>query len=105
GLVGPGPDEREVLAGSARPAPLEAEALHVVRRGGAPGGDLPGADLGAGGVVQLHTRTLGSRGPCERLGGTTGLPRDVDAPVREVVRNFDLDRRELDPAHVADQVG
>src|SRR5262245_55129251 len=95
-----------MLARAARPTPLEPEGVHLVLGGGCPGGDLAGPDLSPRGVVDLDAPSFRRRGwTAQRLGATARLPRDLDAPFGEVVLDLDLDRRELDPEHLVDQLG
>ena len=91
GPVGPGPLEREVLAGASRPAPLEAKRVNLVLTRSRVGRNLARAHLGARGVMDLH-RDLGARRAGERLGAAPRLPGNLDAPAAEIVGELELDR-------------
>src|SRR5205823_2781894 len=49
--------------------------------------------------------SLWGRRPRQRLGAAPSLSGNLDAPVGEVVSDLDLDRRELDSAHLLEQPG
>src|SRR5215207_7794294 len=104
-FVRPGPVKREVLAGAAGPTPLEAECLHLILVRGGPGGDLPRANLGAGGVVDLDACSLRARRPDQRVSTAPCLSGHLHAPVGEVVGDLELDRGVLDPSYFVDQLG
>jgi hypothetical protein len=74
------PVEREVLARTARPVPLEAEAIGFVDRRDAPGRDLSGADFGPRRIVDLDTLPLGGRRPRQRLGSRLRLAGGFSGP-------------------------
>src|SRR5215208_3606441 len=106
GLVRPGPVEREMLAGAARPAPLEAESLHLVLLGRRPGRHLSRTDLGAWSVMNLHARPLlGRRRPGQRHRAASRLARHLDPPAAKVVCDLELDRRVFDATNLVDHRG
>jgi hypothetical protein len=87
-----------MLAGLASPAPLQAERVHLVVHGFAPGHDLPGTHLGAGSVVELHPCTGRRRRSGERLGKRLDLTGYFSSPPREVRGDLERDRDELEAA-------
>ena len=80
-------------AGPTGPAPLEAERLDLVLLGGGPGGDLSGANLGTGGVVDLHARSLRRRRPGKRGRAALACPRNIR--VNAIAAEIKLDETAL----------
>src|SRR3990172_1522731 len=103
-LVGSGPVEREVLAGTTGPAPLEAECVDLVLVGGGPGSDLARPNLSARRVVDLHARSLRRGRTRQRLSAPPSLAGHLYAPVGQIVGDLEVDRGELDPTHFLHQL-
>src|SRR5689334_6295336 len=105
GRVGPGPVEAHVLARTAGPIPREPEGVRPVRRRFAVRGDCTGADLGAARIVHLYALAGRGRRSAERFRCGRDTARDLRAPRREIVVHVEVDARELQSAHVADEAG
>src|SRR3989337_1945012 len=67
-LPGAAPVERDMLTRPPVPLVLEAEGVHPICCGPAPGGRPAGAHLGPGWVERLHPLPRGSRRPPQCLG-------------------------------------
>jgi hypothetical protein len=53
-------------------------------------------------LVDLHWRSLGSRRPRQRVGAASCFPADLNPPVAKIIRDLEVDRRELEPADGVD---